>query len=346
MKPEPVWEFSMSHWHCCCESGCLIVEDDFNRPNNTYLGSNWVETGGDPYISGNALYLPVSGEVTTTWPHPNSSETAWVEVTLKDIYYDKTYQVLVNTTNSGTGGHLIQYNISNEVGDTSWLSVGGDTLEIGSIDPFISGDLNLTVCRNNTGIYANLIEFSSATAWDCVDSAGGYYVTLKNGGSGTIVMDDFLFSKHHATLSECPACFCDCSDYCFSKTLTLTMDGDLACENCYDGVEISLEYNTDYRGNPFRWEGSGYLAHYNCSGDATETLGLFRFDCPSMQLCFDHDDWRDIQEGGWGSCGGAWIGNTPESTSCSPIYITYPSGSMSDSSGPESLCYLKLIITE
>lgn len=68
--------------HCCCDPSCLIFKDDFDRANNTDIGSDWQEVTGNAQIDANRLRTSILGPGVTIATIVHTSETMVVDVAM------------------------------------------------------------------------------------------------------------------------------------------------------------------------------------------------------------------------------------------------------------------------
>lgn len=275
----------MSRRHCeeCCDRPCLIFGDDFGRPNNTNLGSNWEELTGDSSIVDGELVIPTGGKVRCTVPHPlANTPTCVVEVKLTTIEEGSIYQVRVNAEADGSGGELVELEIT---ADSSFLRTENEEFETGDLGEW--EDVTLLVCRSLGGIYAG-IDRSVAIEWECLGTdSGGRYVTLQNAG-GTTTWDDFEYEEHYITNQDCDPCPCHCEHTCTSKQLKLkiTVTGGTLCD-CIDQWECILTAvpgGGTIHGFPadLAWEWIGLRPHADCLLNPHEVEWKYRLECTYM----------------------------------------------------------------
>ena len=278
---------------CDCDRPCLIFGDDFDRPNNTDLGSNWEELVGDSSIVDGELVIPTGGKVRCTVPHPVAdTPTCIVKVKLTTIEDGSIYQVRVNALEDGTGGELVEFEIT---ADSSFLRTENEEFETGDLGEW--EDVTLLVCRSLGGIYAG-IDRSVAIEWECLGTAsGGRYVTLANGG-GTTTWDDFEYEEHHVTNHECDPCVCHCEHTCTAKQLklTITVTGGTLCD-CIDGWECILTAvpgGGALYGFPadLAWEWTGLRPHADCLLNPQEIEWKYRLEC--VYTPCEGENWRLI----------------------------------------------------
>jgi hypothetical protein len=335
---------------CCAVPGCVIESDDFNRADNTNLGSKWTEVAGDSDIFTNTVRIPADGLIKCTTRHPIDTPTCVVWAKLVDV--TGVYRVPVNIVDEDnylygqwTDDILSVWEVSGGVHEEldNWPSASG-------VSP---GDY-LTVCRNKTGIYAG-VGLVSAYAWACVDDNEGRYVGLAAGDGGTIRFDDFVFEEHWATDPDCKRCACECQEYCVPKTLTLTFHvraGD--CE--LDGESMELELDKTFYPS-FYWRGTKLLPSWDKDQAAvtyTFVLKCDEFQTDTWELCDESGALRGCAIGGnenfpnpdclvAPSC----YGRDADIVVCNPLSLTYGELSCSGSApAPFPECYLSLIITE
>lgn len=266
--------------YACCAEGCLIFGDDFNRANGTNLGCGWDEITGNSAIDTNELSIPTGGKVRCTVPHPiANTPTCFVTVKLTTIAEGSIYQVRVNANEDGTGGEIVEFEIT---ATSSFLRTATEELETGGVSGW--DDVTLTVCRNLEGIYAQINEVVGIE-YECLgEGSGGRYVTLANGG-GTTTWDDFEYEEHDITNQDCYPCPCDCGYHCTPKelTLTITVTNPELC-GCVDGFSCTLT-QLEGGGLPYghpahlAWEWTGTRDDWDCIYIPQELGWKYRLEC-------------------------------------------------------------------
>ena len=294
----------MSRRCCCLRPGCLIFEDDFNRPNSPSLGSKWLADLGEPNIFSNTLRMPPDSRAICTVPHPVWDATCVINFNMLDIEEGDIFRGIVDFVDDEDDPLYRNYLFGEyEAGPgvSGWLKVGSAVGGVASYKHVVAagwraeGDPNvLYVCRTPRGIYA--IVGPGAHAWACVGLTGvGSYeprrwkTGLENPGESTIHVDDFQFWQHAHTDPDCPFCGCECFDgdefWCMPKTLTLTFRApgvDQLC-SCWDGIQLTLTYDPLSMYSP-RWRGQAVIPTWECQGPPLPTI-RFALDCITGGQC-------------------------------------------------------------
>lgn len=332
---------------CCCIRPCVIIEDDYNRVDNTVLGVKWDEVTGDSEILNDQLRMPARAIVIATKPHPVNSPSGMSSMTCKNPQPGNLFQTVINY-NYGDGSYYYA--------ELACLADGVAKLRVGSSS---AGTLNevevsyiagteepLTVCRSLEGIYGT--GQASTVAWHCVADNGGRYAGAANASSSIVQdIDDWAFHETRLTNPDnaCPICDCDCEGHCLPKILNLTIETeDCAAdeeEPFLDGLEVVLVFDPTALPE-FEWAGETEGPHWDGSG--TRVYG-FRLLCTSTQDCVTQ--WKLIFEGTF-SCAGEVSFLCPAQITCHPLELIYGSIICSGSGPPEPppSCTMSFIITE
>ena len=247
----------MSRRHCpgCCL--CLILEDDFDRTDNTNLGSDWAEVLGDSDIFSNTLRIPAGGLVVTTYEHSDTRMVVYAKFPTTPVgskpriivnYLDEDNYLFAELDIQSPNTFL---SVNSRIGgvETDLAPFPGGY----SIGAYAGGEI--TVCFSGTSIAATVAE--NAGQWACAPDTGGKKAGLGNGGSGSIQADDFSWKEHFYTLqrADCPKCLCLCEGYCISKTLTATFTATGGCFDLLDGFTISMTYDEELGTFDIDWSG-------------------------------------------------------------------------------------------
>lgn len=264
----------MGDRRCCCVVDCLLFEDDFNRSDNTNLGSNWEEVDEDSEIVSGELVVPASGMVVATAEADRGAMK--VQATMVDLQPNKTYRIIVNY--SATGYSYVEYECTNTVIGSDYVSYirvgtsgGGDDDEIE--ESYTAGsDKVLTACRNEGGLFGTA-ESSENVAWNCEEEPNATRAGVANESATLDVeFDDFYiwnyegrdspaFPSEPDVVHRCYFCPCECDGLCVGDTLTLTISATGA-SSCLDGEEITLTYQPG--NDPFQWYGSKTMKDPTC----------------------------------------------------------------------------------
>lgn len=351
----------MGDRRCCCARSCIIFDDDFNRANNTNLGSGWWELGDLEIISQQVRSNAAGSIAVCRTPHPVCSPTGYASIQIPDVSAGRRYRVFINATIVLDGlGSLVSvtdyhYAELEFTAGNTYLRIGtflggvADEVDLGP-NGTLAADSVLSVCHDHTGLYA---ETDIATyVYTCIGAdAGGRYAGFAAMNSGTHLIDEFHFIEHRVTNPLCAVCECDCDEYCVPHTLTLTFSASGSCV-CLDGQTITLTRETviGQQGYtvPCVWSGSAYLCNpftgigselyefalYHQGGCVTEGWLLCSIANPALDVGWDAE--CPV------TAGAAEYHN---GCTCVPLNITFGQFHASQSGDPPSECYYDLIIT-
>ena len=279
----------MGDRRCCCGSaGCLIFQDDFNRPNSTNLGSKWREDLGNSEIWANSLRMPPSSRVICTIPHRRWDATCVARVNMEDMTEGDIFRLIIDHDDE-TGNYLFgEYEVG--AAENGILKVGSAIAGIAqyhhslaSIHGDLPGENFLEVCRSRTGLFATMA--SGIIVWHCIGEypLKPFKAGVDNPGASTISFDNFQFLEHFTTNPVCPSCYCECWDglqfHCLPKTLLLTITASGLCA-CMDGWQLPLEQPEFFEEDSiFYWEGYGEIPDWDCTGGPGLVDCYFRLEC-------------------------------------------------------------------
>ena len=336
----------------CCVRPCVIEFDDFDRADNTDLGSKWVEVAGDSEIISQELSLPAGAVVRTVKAHPVNHQSGTVLGYCRDLAVGKKYRIIINMEDYGVNDYTgvwgemeITDAGEGELGMTYRLGTragGSDTiLETGTFAPMVDPDGTLFLCRSEGAVYLTPSE-SPEVLWRCIADNGKRHAGMANSGGSTIEMDGFRFREHLITNEDCDGCWCECDGVCIPKELTLTIyaaPGDEICGSCLDGVSITLTYDNAYVDN-MTWTGTfvglPISPDFGCGGSTDDYR--VRLECRSGDpgpngelffLCDEYSGWCTYLSGVAVDCDftgpptytkGAW----EASRVCSPLELIFP----------------------
>ena len=342
----------MGRRRCCCfHPGCDIFDDDFDRPNSTSLGSNWLEDLGDPEIFGNTLRMPPDSRAICTVPHPLWDATGHVKVDMIDIQEGDIFRLIIDFIDDEDDPLYRNYLFAEYeagAGGEGLLKVGSAVAGVASYAHVLPGDHDpsdyLLICRGVSGIYAQTSH--AALAWYCPGEYDKkpYKVGLENPGSeNTIRFDNLDCWDHEHTDPACGGCECDCDGHCVGKALTATFDATGDCD-CIDGESVPLEWDEDRPGD-WVWNGQDTLPEWRCeSGNATYEFDLYCASTP--------DKWMLVQKQGLSDCNGGWtFGGVfyyayPSSYTCDPFCLTFGPFSCDWSCEPDGCeCSYYIVVT-
>lgn len=334
----------------CC-SPCLIMEDDFNRVNNTDLCSIWVEASGNWEIASGALKANTTGLVYTKAQIDKYRRN--VIVTAKNVQAGKVYRLAAAVAEDGSDYLYVEL----ACGSGGQIHIRLGTLNGGVLDDYECGielgqDYHLFACLSDTGAYGGLAEVS-APVWDCI-TFDGPRAGIANAGTAA-EFDDFGFFRHalddESGDLRCHACMCDCEGQCLPRTLKLTLES--SCPH-RDGLEATL--TLDEGAYPsFQWYGE---ATWPDVVGGTSTLHKFRFFCTAPVGCDDEDQRFFLCAGGfhsycsgpdWPQDHGSVCGDAGPASRCSdsytcPLNVRFGPGGC-DISETEINCIETIVVT-
>ena len=344
---------------CCCERGCPIFEDDFNRPNSTNIGQ-WKEYWTDSEIRGNALFIPHGGLVATVKSHPVSGDlgqTGVVAAKALDLQPGKIFQLAINLyEDPSTGVPVYLYGqVECKTGGVAVISISGST---GSVTTTYSPGqpLDMSLCRSEHGLYFD--PGFTGTIWSCQPDNGGRKAGLASMGTVDAKFDDFYFGEAWWTNEDCPICQCECWDgseyHCLPKTLTLTINASGYC-SCIDGTTVTLEFTEEEDGF-YVWYGKTTAQECKCGGSGTWE---FRLRCDRSRCGSEGGRAWDFclsalaQAWGTGECGhwsddrcdneiAPWESACPISMTCDPFYLLFPTTTTDTTGGATCSWYVEI----
>lgn len=332
---------------CCCDRPCIIFEDDFDRPDDTDIGSNLIEAVGDSDILDNTLRIPAGGIVLGSKKHPINTPTCLARVDLHNLQAGEIRRVLVNSTIDASSylyGEIETvdgFNATLRVGS----SAGGTLHELTGLAYPLGGAPSLVVCRTLTGISATFNQ-DPGFVFACVNWGGGRYAGMMNAGTGPVQFDNWEFREHSYTLPAkgCATCPCECGEIpisrvgtCMPKVLKLVFLASGSCV-CLDSSCITLTYDQT---NPsiISWRSPVSPVPELCDWTGTGTnFWEFKLFCEpqnqspqkSFLLCVKNIESTVCDLNAWGDAGtNCWNGFDSEavqasSFTCDPLEITFP----------------------
>lgn len=190
---------------CGCAT-CDIGSDDFNRSDDTNLGSAWTEESGSWAVSSNQLVCSSAGTIKFNTPHPDGFTTTIAQVEFSHTTSGSSIDVIVARVDSSNyyyaryvvGSNQIQIRRCN-AGTHSTLGSTSITINTGTT-------YTAKVCCSATVIHAYL----NGTVRLTVDnlSTAGTYTGLSANGSGTATFDNWLVKKNwkQGSAESCDKC--------------------------------------------------------------------------------------------------------------------------------------------
>lgn len=235
----------MATKRCCCQStSCIIGSDDFNRADNTSLGSKWVEKTGDWEILSNTLFSVSEGIVLTTYRQGKPRNTTYnYTVTIDLIDNAGPWGVICKYTDLTNFDWVELTQVELEIFPTFWRRAGGaDTLIMDitthpagvPFPVFETGSTTLQFCMSEVGWSILGPSPNSEDTWTTCNYTAP--TTLPADTSVGFVgfskgqFDNFVYEYHQLSNPPCQRCDCFCenpsdsADYkCIPETLTLTI---------------------------------------------------------------------------------------------------------------------------
>lgn len=262
----------------CCHQfpGCTIAEDDFDRADSTDLGSDWEEVAGDWSISGNqATAAATDGLLMAT--------------AARDAHFA---HYVVQGSLSDSGRLVFDYQDANNWHALEYLkSIGRVYLykcEAGSVTYQQSimlvnsppTSITIRACVKGSSL---IVNYGSSAAIATFTPFGGSRAGL-GCASGSVTVDDFLFSYDRIDDPACPFCNANCTE-CANNSQTLTEyvvdlanftftsdNGPTDCARC---EEISGEYTAQAVSTACVWQ---YVEASYCGSGCTDPDCLPRAD--------------------------------------------------------------------
>ena len=247
--------------NCCCN--CTIHEDGFDRTDANVLGGSWCEEPGTYGIDSNrAICITAEAVAVLNVRHPVPDEPMVVQFTTKDEVDQSgdRYRVCLNMIRTLTGTpeycesenyYFVEFE-RNGTNDSK-LRLG---VVSGGVESILKEDdvLGLTgFSRVVKGIISDK-EFcgfatNSVLSFVAIESPGlfnqGYYSGMQLMETNLLV-DDFIFSKHHFTDALCDLCLCACeSNHIPPKMIaTITVQPeDCVRLDLLPDCQVELEYD-------------------------------------------------------------------------------------------------------
>lgn len=289
---------------CCCDGDCLVYTDDFNRADDTDLGSEWNQPDGTIEIS-SAMAKVTSGPASAYTVFENVSEQMYCSIDTWDEESGDIYEVWVNVQDEDNY-HFVRF-IRNNVND-SVLEIG---IKSGGAETVYKSQVILTVTGTARTINA-LISDNEFCGWVTltVDSGVEANTTLisgaKHGGfyanRATIWFDNFTMEKHHNDDPNCRYCACECDDSILPAILNAHLSGTggrMGSLNC--DILLVWDRTSNY------WYGEGTC----CS-----VLWKLKLDCDPEELTLLNFDCT-VSDG---------FGNSPRTAylrTCDPLYLVF-----------------------
>lgn len=224
----------MGDRRCCCESDCLILEDDFERADNDDIGSDWNEIYGDwEIISGDLVATELPALIVTTKKNSKSRRGFFSGLFTLEGSGPWEIQFLLNATSTGGFYQSTSFdcteltaNVESRSFDTNsfsgkkpptwvWNGASGRTFSFnmelteGLIYLWIS-DQDFVYDANYPSTY---MRYFSGCSWDIhtgLSTTGRGYAGLIV-TSGEVHFHSVRYEQHFLDDQECPTVACPCA---------------------------------------------------------------------------------------------------------------------------------------
>lgn len=238
---------------CCCGGGgtpCEFLVDDFNRADDTDIGSDWDETSGSWAISSNALVGSSAGRCETVAGRPDAATKYTVEATITDtgrILFDvdgtgNYHYIEMEISGSGTAFRLLFGNQSGQFAFTSFAAFA-TYMDMPYTRVYIK------VCVSGASALVNYGNLTTGFAVINFTPVNGLLAGVGTSSSATI--EDFSFKHMDASCSECEP-WCNsacCSDSTATEYVVDFGAMSLTDNGCSDMDLIGGEYTLSNNGN-------------------------------------------------------------------------------------------------
>jgi hypothetical protein len=258
---------------CCCNVGCDIASDDFNRADSTSVGSDWDEESGDWAIASNKLTVPTAGVIRNVAVNPYGSNSMYISAKIENLADDTKYRILLQMNATGTEYYFAEWHYVDA--SNMYFSLGDESgvfETLGPDSPLIEGSqINASMTAKNQLCMSDL----SSRITVCVEpkpASTHKYGGLAAGNSNGAAFDDYAAFATTAESVDCQSCDCTCDGWCVPDALVATFQEVNECPDL-DGLTIDLD-----NVSPIKF-GAGWsqLATFNCP-DASGQFTL-EFTC-------------------------------------------------------------------
>ncbi len=258
------------HTKGCCEHGCPVTSDDFDRADSTSIGSAWTEHVGDWSIASNKLTVGEVGLVRNSALSPFPGNNQVVSAKLYDMAAGTKHRIIVQCNAAGTDYYYAEWEYVSSISMNFTLgSSSAGVLKTLNGAPINEGDTAIASITDG-GIFCMSDTASRVTV--CVTSKTGEYTGLAAGSSDGATFDDFLFSAHYVDKDTCPSCDCGCDGYCIIDDLVATFEELNECPNL-DAMTMALT-NTGPIKFGSDWYGTIALCPGGIGGSENQQLHL------------------------------------------------------------------------
>lgn len=220
---------------CCCGSAaqnpCTLTEDNYNRANNTNIGSKWDEVAGGAEISGNVLLVNVNNSrIIATAANPDGPYT-FVSVSITLGSSSSTARVFVGWADTSNYLYATVTTTSLTVGRQG--GAGGSQSENVTIVP--GTVYQLTLCFNGTQLIGTINGVQAMK--DSLSAPG-----TKHGlgvGTASVTFDNFLARRVSQPCAECastipvrPCVYCQENEIAANWSVELSGIANDFCLDC------------------------------------------------------------------------------------------------------------------
>lgn len=329
---------------CCCNVGCDIASDDFNRADSTSVGSDWDEESGDWAIASNKLTVPTAGVIRNVAVNPYGSNSMYISAKIENLADDTKYRILLQMNATGTEYYFAEWHYVDAT--TMYFRLGDETgvLEsTGPDDPTGISQINASMTVKNQLCMSDL----SSRITVCVEpkpASTHKYGGLAAGNSNGAAFDDYAAFATTAESVDCQGCDCTCQGWCIPDALIATFQDVNECP-ALDGFTIDLDngsiikFGSGWLGSDYCPDLSGLIdLKYECANDELGTLtysapaaggpAIINPDpevstCHPLSLRFGPINFGTVSDCGTTECcGGNPCGTTIDDTSLVYIWIT------------------------
>jgi len=236
---------------CCCVTGCLIGDDDFNRADAETLGPKWMTaiSGTWHIVSGEAVEQTGSGQILFAKRHPIPDPSGVAYLDAVDPLEDDVYELLVNAEEDGDNFHLARFTVEAEEVKIELFRVAGGVetlLETGYSAGWLGTRFRMIAIISRTQFCAYIDDVLSLVWYAMPDLfSEGYYAGMGASGREDIAVDDWEFYQHLETYTGCPYCICHCEETPMPPTLLATVTDATGRMSSIDLCELPLDWNRE-----------------------------------------------------------------------------------------------------
>lgn len=187
---------------CCDETPiptCDLLDDNYNRTDNTDIGSNWVKEVGDAEIDTNRLLVNTnSSQIIATDPNPDGGNARiTVKVTLSSS--SSTARLFLGWQDSSNYLYATVTRTQITVGQTGGTGDGGSRTFVFDTPLTVGAQYSLEICFNGTDLVCRTPEID-AVCPGLIAPGDRFGVGC---GTANVVFDDFVATKVGEDCDEC-----------------------------------------------------------------------------------------------------------------------------------------------